>query len=128
MGITRFKRTEDPTPQLGKGDYEFYYSGTVQTGDDLRIPAKSKRQDSYVDQLAGHIRGANTGQSVILKFYKGVTLLGQVAITVSSADTLFTTPITRQLIEAGSMMIMTITQVGTVALGITVSGYVRVCR
>ncbi len=129
MGVSRFKRTEDPTPQLGKGDFEFFYSGTAQVGDDDRIPAKSKRQDCYVDQLAGLVKRQNTGQDMLLDFYAGVTLLGTVTITASAGDKVeFTSTITRTLITAGTVCYMVIRQVGLGTVGVTVSGWMRVCR
>lgn len=124
MGITRFKNTEDPSTPIGKADFEWFYSGTLQVGDDIRIPVKTKIIDVYINRLDVVVQSAPTGASLIIKFYKNGILLDQVAVT--TGNTTGTTSIARTLVTAGDKMTATITQVGTVNYGITASMYARV--
>jgi hypothetical protein len=129
MAITRFYLTQDPNPQLGKGDYEFFYSGNVQTGDDKKIPAKTKRQDVYVDQLAAMVQTANTGRDILVDFYANGVLLGTVTLTAGQPDkTLFTTNIGSTLITAGTVCTIIIRQNGLGIVGVTLSAWMRVSR
>jgi hypothetical protein len=129
MAITRFNLTQDPNPQLGKGDYEFFYSGTIQVGDDLKIPAKTKRQDCYIDQLAAMVQVANTGRDILVDFYKNGSLLGTVTCTAgASSKTLFTTNLGSTLVSAGDVMTVVIRQNGSGVMGVTLSAWARVSR
>lgn len=126
MGISRFFVTQDPGPQLGKGDFEFYYSGTLQINDDLKIPAKVKATDVYIDKLDVWLREAPTGRSVLVNFYKNGVFQGQVAVLAGARNgTLF---IGRTLVSAGDELTCTIVQVGSGDYGVTMSAYARVTR
>ncbi len=129
MGISRFKQWEDASPVIGKADFEWFYSGTLQTGDDNKIPKKSKSIDVYINKLEVLLYTAATDTdvtngAVVVKFYKNGVLLDQVRVL--SAATQASTTIARTLVQAGDIMTASITRVGATAYGITASMYARV--
>lgn len=125
MGIYRFSYPEGPSGVLGKSDYEAFYSGTLQQGDDLKIPVKTKAIDVYVNKLDVVLQSAQSGVTVDYKCYKNGSLLGTVSVT--SGTTTGTTTISKTLITAGDKITWTITWTGEpTALGMTASMYARV--
>jgi hypothetical protein len=124
MSVTRFRYFEDPAPVIGKADFEWFYSGTLQINDDNKIPVKTKAIDVYINKLDVVLQSAPTGASVIVKFYKNGVLIDQVAVT--SGNLTGTTAIARTLVTAGDKMTATITQIGSGNYGVTASMYARV--
>jgi hypothetical protein len=128
MGITRFKLNEDPSPVIGKADFEWFYSGTLQTGDDNKIPVKTKIIDVYINRLDVILYSAATGDvtggRVLVSFYKNGVLLGQVVVAASATSG--TLVIAKTLVTAGDLMTVEIDQVGNGAYGVTMSAYARV--
>lgn len=106
-------------------DFIFFYSGTLQTGDDNKIPILSKSRNVFITKLEAHLHSAPTGQAVIIKFFKSSTvLLG--TVTITAGTTYGYTNIPRMFISAGEKVTVTITQVGSVQYGITMTAFARV--
>jgi hypothetical protein len=128
MGITRFKLNEDPSPVIGKADFEWFYSGTLQIDDDNKIPVKTKIIDVYINRLDVILYSASTGDvtggRVLVSFYKNGVLLGQVAVAPGALDGSLV--IAKTLVTAGDKMTVEIDQVGNGAYGVTMSAYARV--
>jgi hypothetical protein len=129
MAITRFKLNEDPSPVIGKADFEWFYSGTLQVGDDNKIPVKSKSIDVFINKLEVLLYTAAadsdvTNGAVVIKFYKNGVLLDQVRVVGGAAQA--STVIGRTLVTAGDLMTVSIARVGTTNYGITASMYARV--
>ncbi len=129
MGITRFNQWEDPSPVIGKADFEWFYSGTLQINDDNKIPAKSKSIDVYINKLevllyTAAVDSDVTNGAVVVKFYKNAVLIDQVRVVGGAVQA--STTIARTLVTAGDRMTVAITRVGTTSYGITASMYARV--
>lgn len=129
MSVTRFKQWEDPSPVIGKADFEWFYSGTLQTNDDNKIPVKSKSIDVYINKLEVLLYTAAsdidlTNGAVVIKFYKNGVLLGQVRIIGGAKQA--STTIAKTLVSAGDLMTASIARVGAGAYGVTMSAYARV--
>ncbi len=129
MSVTRFKQWEDPRDSIGKSDFEWFYSGTLQVGDDNKIPVKSKSIDVYINKLEVLLYTAAadsdvTNGAVIVKFYKNGVLIDQVRVVGGATQA--STNIALTLVSAGDIMTAAITRVGTTAYGITASMYARV--
>lgn len=128
MAVTRFKLNEDPSPVIGKADFEFFYSGTLQINTDYLIPVKAKIIDVYINRLDVYLQSAATGDitngRVIAAFYKNGVLINQVIVSVGA--TYATLSITKTLVSAGDLMTLKILQVGTVLYGVTLSAFARV--
>jgi hypothetical protein len=129
MGITRFNQWEDPSPVIGKADFEWFYSGTLQINDDNKIPVKSKSIDVYINKLEVLLYSAAvdsdvTNGAVVVKFYKNAVLIDQVRVVGGAVQA--STTIARTLVTAGDRMTASITRVGTTNYGITASMYARV--
>jgi len=128
MGVSRFKQGESPSSPLGKADFEWFYSGSLQEGDDLKIPPKTKIIDVYINRLDCVLKvapegGASDGK-VIVGFYKNSALIDTVEI--DPGDTEGTTSIPLTLVTAGDLMEVAIEQVGLTFEGVTLSAYARV--
>jgi len=104
-------------------EFTFWYSGTLQTGDDLKIPVATKRANTDVDILEVELQQAPTGQAAIFEFFDGVTSLGTVSVAANTLSG--NTPIALHTVLAGSRVKMTITQIGSIQFGQTATGYVR---
>lgn len=129
MGVTRFKQSEDPTPPIGKADFEWFYSGTLQAGDDNKIPVKSKSIDVYINKLEVLLYTAAqdpdvTNGAVVVQFFKNGVSLGSVRVVGGATQA--STSISKTLVSAGDLMTAKITRVGTTFYGITASMYARV--
>ena len=105
-------------------DFMWFYSGTLQTGDDNKIPVLTKSRNVFISKLEVNLYTAATGQSVIIKFYKNSILLG--TVTVSAGALTNYTNIPKTFVSAGDKMTVAITQVGSVLYGITMSAFARV--
>jgi hypothetical protein len=125
MGISRFKIREDSADIIGKADFEAFYSGTLQQGDDNKIPIKSKSIDVHVNKLHVILQQAMVGVSVDFTCYQNGTPLGTVTLTTGvDEDDLV---IGDTLITAGDRITWAISWTGTyTTLGITASMYLRV--
>ena len=105
-------------------DFEWFYSGTLQTGDDNKIPVLTKSTNVFVNRLDVNLQSAPTGQAVVVKFFKNTTLIG--TVTVAAGALVGTTNISKTFVSAGDKMTVTITQVGSVLYGITMTAFARV--
>jgi len=128
MAVTRFRYFEDPSPVIGKADFEWFYSGTLQKNDDNKIPVKTKIIDVYINRLDVVLYSAPQGDvtngRVVVNFYKNGSLIDTVIIAPGGLTG--TTTIAKTLVTAGDKMTATITSVGTTTLAITASMYARV--
>lgn len=129
MGVSRFRQFENSSPQIGKADFEWFYSGTLQTGDDNKIPVKSKSIDVYINKLEVLLYTAATDPdvtngAVVVKFYKNGEVIDQVRVLGGATQA--STTIVKTLITAGDLMTAAITRVGVGLYGVTASMYARV--
>ncbi len=107
----------------GSDGFEFAFSGTLSIAQNNLIPAKSKKSDLTVDQLAVELQEASAGADVIVEFFSGVTSLGTVTVpagTLSAVQAISST-----VIPANTRVKMVINQVGSVTPGTTAAGFVR---
>src|SRR5262252_7350316 len=111
MGVTRFRYFEDPAPFIGKSDFEWFYSGTLQKNDDNKIPVKTKAIDVYINKLEvilySAAQGDVTNGRVIVNFFKNAVLIDTVIITPGGLTG--ATNIAKTLVTAGDKMTCTIT-------------------
>lgn len=105
-------------------DFEWFYSGTLQTGDDNKIPVLTKSFNTFVSRLDVNLQSAPTGQAVIVKFFRDTTLIG--TVTVPAGALVGSTNIPKVFVSAGTKMTIQITQVGSVLYGITMTAFARV--
>lgn len=113
-GITEGKQLDD---------FVWFYSGTLQTGDDNKIPVLTRSVNIFINKLDVNLQSAPTGQAVVVKFYKDTTLIG--TVTVSAGSLVGSTNIAKTFVSAGNKMTIQITQVGSVQYGITLTAFAR---
>jgi len=122
--ISSFLGLEPGADVLSKSDFFWFYDGTLQAHDDLRIPRQSKNVDVYIDKLEVLLQKPSTGRSVIIEFFKNGVSIGTVTVAAGSYGA--STIIAKTLITAGDIMTVTINQVGSGYFGASASMYARV--
>jgi hypothetical protein len=124
MAVTRYFRGVDSGATIGRPDFEWFYSGTLQTGDDNKIPVKTKAIGVVVNVLEVVLYSAPAGADVLVNFYRNGSLLG--TVTVAAGTLTGSTPIANTAVTPGDKMTVTIAQVGSLNYGITMAAYARV--
>ena len=122
--ISSYMGLEPGADVLSKSDFFWFYDGTLQAHDDLRIPRQSKNVDLYIDKLEVLLQKPSTGRAVIIEFFKNGVSLGTVTVAAGSYGA--STTIAKTLISAGDIMTATINQVGVGYFGASASMYARV--
>jgi hypothetical protein len=107
---------------LGKDDanYVWSFSGTLSTAQNLLIPRLAKAHDHEVYALVAYVKTSPTGQDIIATVAGG-SLSENLTITPGSTTSGFSTPNPAVFVAAGTVLSMSITQVGSGVLGDTLT-------
>lgn len=108
----------------GNIDYQFFFSGVLETGQAELVPVLVKRTATRVSRLDVYLQEAPTGAAVICTFYKNAVSIGTVTVAIgATSGTAAVGPVDFAIDDIASMAI---TQVGSEYPGKTATGAMRV--